>query len=70
MIVIPVIGWLVQHDAYLQLPPLVRMIVAAAIILPITYAIALNLFKYIEKQGIALGRRLIKPKKIKIKTTA
>lgn len=70
MIVIPVIGWLVQHDAFVQLPPLVRMIAATAIILPITYAIALNLFKYIEKQGIALGRRLIKPKKIKINTTA
>ncbi|GKL28875.1 TPA: hypothetical protein NPO71_004865 [Klebsiella pneumoniae] len=70
MIVIPVIGWLVQHDAYVQFSPLVRMIVAAAIILPITYAIAINLFKYIEKQGIALGRRLIKQKKIKIKTTA
>ncbi|EPG6145183.1 acyltransferase family protein [Klebsiella pneumoniae] len=70
MIVIPVIGWLVQHDAYVQFSPLVRMIVAPAIILPITYAIAINLFKYIEKQGIALGRRLIKQKKIKIKTTA
>lgn len=70
MIVIPLIGWLVQHQTYAQLPALARFVIAAVIILPITYIIAINLYKYIEKRGIALGRKIIKPNSIKVNETA
>lgn len=70
MIVIPLIGWLVQHQTYVQLPALIRFVIAAVIILPITYIIAINLYKYIEKRGIALGRKIIKPNSIKVNETA
>ncbi len=70
MIVIPMIGWLVQHQSYVQLPALLRFVIAAVIILPITYSIAINLYKYIEKRGIALGRKIIKPNSIKVNEAA
>ncbi|HBX8225961.1 acyltransferase family protein [Klebsiella pneumoniae] len=60
MIVIPVIGILVQYTDFLNLASPMRFILSALISLPFTYCIALNLFKYVERNGIILGRKIIR----------
>ncbi|ELY5828458.1 acyltransferase family protein [Cronobacter turicensis] len=64
MIVIPVIGLLVEHSAFEQHASPVRLLIAAAISLPVTYGLATVLFHRVEKPGIALGKRLITRKPV------
>lgn len=60
MVVIPVIGLLVQHTGFAELASPLRFFIAVVLSVPVTYLIALVLFRYIEKKGIVLGRKIIK----------
>lgn len=64
MVVIPVIGLLVQYPGYVELPSVLRFLSAVILSVPVTYLIALILFRHIEIKGIALGRKIIKKRVI------
>jgi peptidoglycan/LPS O-acetylase OafA/YrhL len=70
MIVIPTIGLLVKYPAFVHLASPVRLIIVILISLPLTYIIAMNLFKYIEKNGIVMGRKILRKKTKVIKEVA
>ncbi|MGH6086868.1 hypothetical protein ACRFNT_30710, partial [Klebsiella michiganensis] len=39
-----------------------RFLIAAAISIPITYILSIYLYKHVEVKGIAIGRKVLKPK--------
>ncbi len=59
LIVLPIIAFLLSNTPFAGLPPIIRFITASAIILPLTYGIAVLLYKFIEKPGIQLGKWVI-----------
>jgi hypothetical protein len=70
MIVIPVIGMLVQYTGFENLAAISRFAISTLIIAPVVYIIGANLYNYVERSGIALGRKLISPKTNKVKEIA
>ncbi|EPG9045448.1 acyltransferase family protein [Klebsiella aerogenes] len=70
MIVIPVVGILIEYTSFESLSPFLRFCIVVFITLPLTYFIANYLFKYIEKNGILLGRTFIKKQKATINNNA
>ncbi|WP_233221909.1 acyltransferase [Serratia sp. Nf2] len=65
IIVIPTIGILVQHSWFVDLPSALRFLLVTAVVLPVTYALSILLFKYVEQKGIAIGKKLIKTINVK-----
>lgn len=65
MIVIPTIGVLVQYSWFTELSPVLRFLLVAVSVLPVTYALSTLLYKYVEEKGISLGRKFIKSKSVK-----
>ncbi|MEL0553723.1 acyltransferase [Raoultella lignicola] len=70
MIVIPVTGLLIQHTGFENLASLYRFFIVTLIVLPTTYIAASLLYKFVEKKGISLGRKIIKPANKKEKELA
>ncbi|CAH0167826.1 hypothetical protein SRABI106_00816 [Rahnella aquatilis] len=70
MIVLPTIGILIEYPAYISFHPLIRFLIAASISIPITYFISTYLYKHVEVKGIALGRKVLKPKGSRLKEVA
>lgn len=62
LIVLPVIAFLLSNPQFAGLPSIARFMTASIIILPITYGIAVLLYKFIEKPGIKLGKTIISRK--------
>ena len=64
LIVIPVAAWLTSFDFYLALPGSLRFLACLIISMPLVYLGSTLLFKYVEKNGIALGKNSISKMKI------
>lgn len=60
LIVLPIAAWLVTFPDYLMLPGGLRFLLCLVISLPLIYAGAWLLFNNVEKNGITLGKQLIK----------
>ncbi|AYZ33807.1 acyltransferase [Serratia sp. FDAARGOS_506] len=59
LIVLPAVAYLLSNASFAELSSVMRFIVAAGIILPLTYGIATLLYHFVEKPGIKLGKMLI-----------
>lgn len=62
MIMLPIAGFLADMPAYRSLPGIARF---AAVVVPVVllvYPAAWMIFKWVEKPGIALGKKLMKPR--------
>jgi len=62
LIIIPLIALLLSHTDIEFKSDLVRFLIVSVIAIPITYALAFLLYKYIEKPGIQIGKRVLQPK--------
>ncbi|RWR01228.1 acyltransferase [[Pantoea] beijingensis] len=59
LIVVPVIAILLQRYHMNSLMPPARFALVCGLCLPITYALATLLYRFVEKPGIALGKRVM-----------
>jgi peptidoglycan/LPS O-acetylase OafA/YrhL len=62
LIVIPVIGWLMTHEVYLQMPQSQRLALSAVVTVVPVYLSAWILHRLIEKPGIAFGKAVLSRK--------
>jgi len=62
LIVIPLIALLLTHTDIEFKSDLVRFLTVCVTAIPVTYALASLLYKYVEKPGIQIGKRVLKPK--------
>ncbi len=60
LVLLPVAAWLAGFDGYLQLKSSLRFALAGAITLAISLAIAALIHFWIERPGIALGKRVVR----------
>ena len=63
LIVIPVCGLLLSHTALAQQGAVLRFLEVAALCLPVTYLLAMLLYKGVEKPGIKLGKYVLRQNK-------
>lgn len=56
MVMLPVCGWLALQ--FPTLAPILRLLAALALTAPITYGLAWFCYRFVEKPGIGLGRRI------------
>ncbi|EPK7571290.1 acyltransferase family protein [Klebsiella michiganensis] len=70
MIVLPTIGMLIEYPEFISFHPMIRFLIAAAISIPITYILSIYLYKHVEVKGIAIGRKVLKPKGNEMKEVA
>ncbi|EXU76319.1 acyltransferase family protein [Erwinia mallotivora] len=59
LIVIPCIALLLRHTGLSTSSDIVRFAAVCAISIPVTYALAALLFKFVEKPGILLGKKVL-----------
>lgn len=59
LILIPVSGMLAAQARYVALNQYVRFALVLAIVLPIVYLLASQLYRYLEKPGIRLGKKIL-----------
>lgn len=62
LIVIPLIAQLLNHTDIEFRSDMARFLIVCVCAIPLTYALASLLYKYVEKPGIRMGKRLLKPK--------
>ena len=61
LIVIPAIAMLLTHTGLSAKSDFVRFAVVCAVCLPVTYALASLLYKFVEKPGVLIGKRVLAP---------
>ena len=59
LIVIPTIALLLNHTGMSHFAPLMRFALVSVICLPVTYALASLLYRWVEMPGIRLGKRVL-----------
>lgn len=59
LLMFPLLHFLFNVDAFVELSPVYRYIVSGIILFPTVYGISWILTEYIEKPGVVLGRKLI-----------
>lgn len=59
LIVIPAIALLLTHTSLGDKSDIVRFAIICAVCIPITYALAALLFKFVEKPGILIGKKVL-----------
>lgn len=62
LIVIPLIALLLNHTDIEFKSDMMRFLIVCVSAIPVTYALASLLYKYVEKPGIQIGKRVLKPK--------
>lgn len=62
LIVIPAIAWLLRDYHIEGQAEVLRVAMVSAICLPVTYGIATLLYRFVEKPGILLGKRVLAPR--------
>lgn len=62
LIVIPLIALLLTHTDFEFKSDMMRFLIVCVSAIPVTYALASLLYKYVEKPGIQMGKRVLKPK--------
>jgi len=62
LIVIPMIALLLTHTDIEFKSDMMRFLIVCVSAIPVTYALASLLYKYVEKPGIQMGKRALKPK--------
>jgi len=62
LIVIPLIALLLTHTDIEYKSDMTRFLIVCVSAIPVTYALASLLYKYVEKPGIQMGKRVLKPK--------
>ena len=61
LIVIPAIALLLTHTGLSAKSDFIRFAVVCAVCLPVTYALASLLYKFVEKPGVLIGKRVLAP---------
>ncbi|WP_345828161.1 acyltransferase [Erwinia sp. HDF1-3R] len=64
LIVIPAIALMLSHTSLGNKSDIVRFATICAICIPITYALASLLYKFVEKPGILLGKKVLAPRPV------
>jgi peptidoglycan/LPS O-acetylase OafA/YrhL len=59
LVLLPVAAWLAGFDGYLQLKSSLRFVLAGAITLAVSLSISTLIHFWVERPGIALGKRLV-----------
>lgn len=59
LLVIPTAAMLSRSQAYLAMPATMRFALCATLVIPAAYIGAWGLFRWVEKPGIRLGKRLL-----------
>jgi len=59
LVLLPVAAWLAGFDGYLQLKSSLRFAMAGAITLVVSLSISTLIHFWVERPGIALGKRLV-----------
>jgi len=62
LIVIPLIALLLTHTDIEYKSDMTRFLIVCISAIPVTYALASLLYKYVEKPGIQMGKHVLKPK--------